>query len=110
MTFASGHAVPPADLRNVRWVSHCRDLVQLPVRFEQRIVIRTEMSRGALPVNGGVEQAADVGARDRAAMHAEADQATRELVHDHEHPVTPEHRSTRTERGPLSRGCRWCGR
>ena len=24
MTFASGHAVPPADLRNVRWVSHCR--------------------------------------------------------------------------------------
>jgi len=32
MTFASGHTVPPADLRNVRWVSsHCRDLVQLPV-------------------------------------------------------------------------------
>ncbi len=31
MTFASGHAVPPADLRNVRWVSHCRDLVQLPI-------------------------------------------------------------------------------
>jgi hypothetical protein len=61
------------------------------VRFEQRIVIRTEMSRGALPVNGGVEQAADVGARDGAAMHAEADQATRELVHDHEHPVAPEH-------------------
>ena len=22
---------PPADLRNVRWISHCRDLVQLPV-------------------------------------------------------------------------------
>jgi transposase InsO family protein len=31
MTFASGHALPPADLHNVRWVSHCRDLVQLPV-------------------------------------------------------------------------------
>ena len=31
MTFASGHAVPPADLRNVRWVSYCRDLVHLPV-------------------------------------------------------------------------------
>ena len=31
MTFASGHALPPADLRNVRWVSDCRDLVQLPV-------------------------------------------------------------------------------
>jgi hypothetical protein len=23
--------VAPADLTNVRWVSHCRDLVQLPV-------------------------------------------------------------------------------
>ena len=23
--------VPPADLHNVRWVSHCRDLVQFPV-------------------------------------------------------------------------------
>jgi hypothetical protein len=31
MTFDSGHTVPPADLHNVRWVSHCRDLVQLPV-------------------------------------------------------------------------------
>jgi len=31
MTFASGHALPPADLHHVRWVSHCRDLVQLPV-------------------------------------------------------------------------------
>jgi putative transposase len=31
LTFATGHAVCPADLRNVRWVSHCRDLLQLPV-------------------------------------------------------------------------------
>jgi hypothetical protein len=23
--------IAPADLNNVRWVSHCRDLVQLPV-------------------------------------------------------------------------------
>jgi len=30
-TFADGHTVPPADLNQVRWVSHCRDLVQLPV-------------------------------------------------------------------------------
>jgi hypothetical protein len=30
-TFAGGHTVAPADLNNVRWVSHCRDLVQLPV-------------------------------------------------------------------------------
>jgi putative transposase len=31
LTFASGHTVAPADLKRVRWVSHCRDLVQLPV-------------------------------------------------------------------------------
>jgi transposase InsO family protein len=31
LTFAGGHAVTHADLNNVRWVSHCRDLVQLPV-------------------------------------------------------------------------------
>ncbi|MEP7309631.1 MAG: integrase core domain-containing protein [Acidobacteriota bacterium] len=30
LTFASGHAMAPADLKHVRWVSHCRDLVQLP--------------------------------------------------------------------------------
>jgi putative transposase len=30
-TFAGGHTVAPADLNNVHWVSHCRDLVQLPV-------------------------------------------------------------------------------
>ena len=31
LTFTSDHTVVPADLHNVRWVSHCRDLVQLPV-------------------------------------------------------------------------------
>jgi transposase InsO family protein len=31
LTFAGGHTVVPADLNHVRWVSHCRDLVQLPV-------------------------------------------------------------------------------
>jgi hypothetical protein len=55
------------------------------------IVIRTEMSRCALPVNGGVEYAAEVGAGYRAAVHTDADEATRELVHDDEHPVAPEH-------------------
>jgi putative transposase len=30
LTFARGHPVVRADLNNVRWVSHCRDLVQLP--------------------------------------------------------------------------------
>jgi hypothetical protein len=61
------------------------------VRLEQWIVIRTELSRCALPVNGGVEHAAEVGAGDGAAVHADADEATRELVHDHEHPVAPAH-------------------
>lgn len=31
LTVASGHTVARAELNNVRWVSHCRDLVQLPV-------------------------------------------------------------------------------
>jgi hypothetical protein len=31
LTFAGGDTVAPADPNNVRWVSHCRDLVQLPV-------------------------------------------------------------------------------
>ena len=33
----------------------------------------------------------EVGAGDGAAVHADADEATRELVHDHEHSVAPEH-------------------
>ena len=40
-------------------------------------------------MHGGVEHAAKVGASDRTAVHA--DEATRALVHDHEHPVAPEH-------------------
>ena len=31
LNFAGGRRVVPADLNNVRWVSHCRGLVQLPV-------------------------------------------------------------------------------
>ena len=30
-TFVGGHMVARAELNNVRWVSHCRDLVQLQV-------------------------------------------------------------------------------
>ena len=30
-TFVGGHMVARAELNNVRWVSHCQDLVQLPV-------------------------------------------------------------------------------
>ena len=29
--FAGTHTLTPAELDNVRWVSHCRGLVQLPV-------------------------------------------------------------------------------
>lgn len=31
LAFAGGHTMVRAELNNVRWVSHCRDLVQLPV-------------------------------------------------------------------------------
>ena len=31
LAFASEQTVAVADLNDVRWVSHCRDLVQLPV-------------------------------------------------------------------------------
>jgi hypothetical protein len=31
LAFANGHTAVPADLNHVRWVSHCRGLVQLPV-------------------------------------------------------------------------------
>ena len=31
LSFGNGGTLATADLRNVRWVSHCRDLVQLPV-------------------------------------------------------------------------------
>src|SRR5438046_49760 len=66
--------------------------IRLPtVRLEQRIVIGAEMSRGAPTMNGDVEHAADVGAIDGTTMHADSDEATGELVHDHEHPVAPEH-------------------
>src|SRR5207344_2432143 len=54
-------------------------------------MIGAEMSRRTPTTNGGVEQATEAGAIDGPAMHAETDNATRELVHDHEHPVAPEH-------------------
>jgi hypothetical protein len=53
------------------------------VRLEKRIMIGAELARCALPTNRGVEHAAEVDAGDRAAVHADADEATRVLVHDH---------------------------
>ena len=34
LAFAGGHRAVAANLNQVRWVSHCRDLVQLPVLCE----------------------------------------------------------------------------
>src|SRR5712691_4500503 len=62
-----------------------------PVRLEQWIMISAEMLRCALSMNGSVEHAAEVGAIDRTAVHADSNQATRELVHHDEHPVATEH-------------------
>ena len=62
-----------------------------PVRLEYGIMIRTETSRDALAMNRGVEHTAHVSAGNGTAMHADADEATRELVHDYEHPVAPKH-------------------
>ena len=53
--------------------------------------IRHLPSRHTFTVDRGVEEAAHVRGREMAAVDAESDQATRELVHDHKHPVAPEH-------------------
>ena len=82
-----------------RHVRHGLDLVDLEnpkvrpptVCLEQWIMIGAQMSRRALTMDGGVEHATNVDAGDGSAVHADADETTRELVHDHEHPVAPEH-------------------
>jgi hypothetical protein len=61
------------------------------VRFEERIMIGAEALRSAPTVDGGVEHPAHVNAGHCSTAHADPDQATRELVHDHQHPVAPEH-------------------
>ena len=60
------------------------------VRLEERIMIGAEMPRCARTLDGSVEHAADIGGRDGSPVHADTDEATRELVHDHQHPVAPE--------------------
>ena len=72
------HGLDFVDLQNPKV---CRPTV----RVEQRIMIGTEMSRCALVMNRGVEHAAAVGTSDRTVMYPNADEATRVLVHDHEH-------------------------
>ena len=60
------------------------------MRLEERIMIGAEMPRCARTLDGRVEHAADIGGRDGSPVHADTDEATRELVHDHQHPVAPE--------------------
>ena len=54
-------------------------------------MIGAEMPRDALTVNGGVEHAAQVDARDGPRVHADAYDPPSELIHDHEHPRGPQH-------------------
>jgi hypothetical protein len=61
------------------------------VWLKERIMIGGEVPRCTLTMDGGVEHAADISARDSPAMHADADKAARELVHHREDPVAPEH-------------------
>src|SRR3954466_1226745 len=74
------HRLELIDLENpqVRLPSMC---------LEERIMIGAQMPRHALTPSGSAEHAAQVDRRDIARMHAEAHQTTRELIHDHEHPV-----------------------
>ena len=71
------------------------------VRLEPRI--GAEMSRDAPTMNGDVEHAAEVGTIDRITGHADSDEATRKLVHDHEHPVAPEDDGLASKRSTLHR-------
>ena len=41
-------------------------------------------------MNGRVEHPTEIGTIDRTALHADSDEASRELVHDHEHPTEEE--------------------
>ena len=91
-----GHGLDFVDLQNPK--------VRRPtVRLDQRIIIGAEMARCAQTMNGGVDHAAEVGALDRTAVHADPDEATRELVHDHEHPVALEHDGLASKESTLHR-------
>src|ERR1700736_2773092 len=54
-------------------------------------MIGTKMPRCALTMDGGIEHAAHINTGNCSAVHADADETTRELVHDDQHPVAPEH-------------------
>jgi hypothetical protein len=77
-----------------RHVRHRLDLVdvedpqvRLPlVAFVQPIVVRTEVGRWGVITRRSVEHATQPHAIHGAAVHAKTHDATRALVHDHEHP------------------------
>jgi hypothetical protein len=54
-------------------------------------------------MNRGVEHAADVSASDRTTVHADSDEAPRELVHDHEHPIDKASAGADTHHTPSAR-------
>ena len=78
------HRLDFVDLKNPQ--------VRLPsVRLEQRIMVGAEIARDALPLNRGVEHAAQVDARDGSRVHGDADEPTGDLILDHEYPRAPQH-------------------
>src|SRR5262249_27866903 len=54
-------------------------------------MIGAEMLRCVLTMDGGVEHTADIDAGDGSAVHADANEATRVLVHDDKYPIGPQH-------------------
>ena len=54
-------------------------------------MIGAQAPRDTMPVEGGVEQAAQVEAGDGASVHADAYDPPRELIHDDEHSIGPQH-------------------
>ena len=73
------------------------------MRLEQRVMIGAEMPWCALTMDGGVEHAADIDAGDGSAVHADANEATRELVHDDQYPISPQHDGLAAKRSTLQR-------
>ena len=78
-----------------RIVWHRLDLIDLQnpkvgfpaMEIEQGIVIGTDVSGCALTTSGVIEQSAECGPIDTAALDSESDDAAGKLIHDHKHPA-----------------------
>ena len=57
------------------------------MKFEQRVMVGTNVVRGALPTDGIIEHSTEIRSIDGAVLHAESGDAPGKLVHDHQHPV-----------------------